>query len=90
MRTNSRRQFLKRSLVAGAVGGTAADASRGSTALSFGAVAGANDRVRIALIGSGGMGRNDLRKMIRIKGVECIAVCDVDDEQAAKGVMSGK
>ena len=46
-------------------------------------IAGANRRVRVGLIGCGGMGGGDLRAMLRL-GAECVALCDVDDEQTAK------
>jgi len=46
-------------------------------------VAGANKRVRVGLIGCGGMGSGDLRDMLK-SGAECVALCDVDDDQVAK------
>ncbi|MGH9315375.1 MAG: Gfo/Idh/MocA family protein, partial [Vicinamibacterales bacterium] len=46
-------------------------------------VAGANRRIRVGLIGCGGMGSGDLRAMLRL-GADCVALCDVDDEQTAK------
>ena len=47
------------------------------------AVAGANRRVRVALIGCGGQGNSDLRAAVRL-GAQCVALCDVDDEQVTK------
>jgi predicted dehydrogenase len=47
---------------------------------------GANDRIRIGLIGCGGMGRGDLDDFLQVKNVECAALCDVDDEQVAKAL----
>jgi predicted dehydrogenase len=61
-------------LVSGAVATTAASADQ---------VAGANDRIRIALIGCGGQGRADLRDFVKVKNVQCVALCDVDDAQVA-------
>ncbi len=49
-----------------------------------GRVIGANDRIRVALIGCGGMGNSNLRDFLRVKEVECVALCDVDDAQVAK------
>ena len=46
-------------------------------------VPGANRRVRVGLIGCGGQGTGDLRAMLRL-GAQCVALCDVDDEQSAK------
>jgi len=56
----------------------------GQTAESRGRVAGANDRVRIGLIGCGGMGSGDLRYSLRVPNTQCVALCDVDDTQSAK------
>jgi predicted dehydrogenase len=58
------------------LGGTSVSAS------SADQVAGANDRIRIALIGCGGMGRGDLRDFVKLPGVQCVALCDVDDAQS--------
>jgi len=86
MTPRTRRQFIRESFVAGAAAGTLVSGTSVPTAASYSKVIGANDRIRIALIGSGGQGRANLSKFIRIKDVECIAVCDVDDAQAARGV----
>ena len=39
----------------------------------------ANDRLRIALIGAGGMGSGDARYQLSYPGVELVAVCDIYD-----------
>lgn len=39
----------------------------------------ANDRIRIGLIGAGGMGNGDLETALRIKGIEFVAAADVYD-----------
>ncbi len=54
------------------------------TALSRSKVAGANDRIRIAVVGCGGMGNEDLADFLKVKGVECVALCDVDASHLAK------
>jgi len=72
MSSETRRSFLRQSAAFGAAGSL--PASR---------VLGANDRIRLALIGCGGMGRGDLRDALRAKNTECVALCDVDDSQAA-------
>jgi len=90
MRNKNRREFLKDSAAAGA--GAAgisllnATSSRSATAASADKVLGANDRIRVGLIGCGGQGRADLRQMLKIKNIECVALCDVDDEQTARAV----
>ncbi len=64
-----RRKFLGQGAAAGLVAGaTAASADR---------VRGANRRVRLALIGCGGRGRNVARHMNALDGVEYVATCDV-------------
>jgi len=72
MRSETRRGFLRQSAALGA-----------ATTLPASRVLGANDRIRLALIGCGGMGRGDLRDALRVKNTECVALCDVDDSQTA-------
>src|SRR4051812_26226724 len=85
MTTRSRRSFIKRSLAGVAAAGLAssAPAAGAQTAASSGRVAGANRRVRRGLVGCGGRGRGALRDMLR-NGAQLVALCDVDDAQAAK------
>jgi predicted dehydrogenase len=80
----SRRTFLK-NVAAGAAGGVlmSSGTARASQAASQTRVAGANRRVRVALIGCGGQGNADLRAALRL-GAQCVGLCDVDDEQVAK------
>src|SRR5690242_5670790 len=70
-----RRQFL-RQLVQTVTMAAATDA------LSHRQVLGANDRVRIGLIGCGGRGMFVAKLMREVPGVEFAAVCDVYDEHA--------
>ena len=83
MARRSRRTFLKTSVAGVAGAGLAGSGAVASTAASQDRVAGANRRVRVGLIGCGGMGTNDLRAMLRLGG-QCVALCDVDDAQSAK------
>lgn len=84
MKPRSRRSFIKNA-AAGAAGGVllGSGASGVLHAASQDRVAGANRRVRVALIGCGGMGTTDLRAALRL-GAQCVALCDVDDEQVRK------
>ena len=83
MRRRNRRTFLKH-VAAGAAGGALLGSPiQASAAASQDRVAGANRRVRVALIGCGGMGSGDLRDMLRL-GAQCVALCDVDDEQVSE------
>ena len=90
MKSRNRRQFLKESV--GAVGAAASvnalssTGAKGQSAQSQDKIAGANDRIRAGLIGCGGQGRADLSKMLKIKGIECVALCDVDDGQAQRAL----
>src|SRR4051794_11169034 len=80
----SRRGFMQRSL-AGLVGsglplwyahevfGAAAEARK---------AVGANDKIVMGLIGCGGQGRHIMGNAKKQKGVEFVAVCDVDSKRA--------
>ncbi|MCK4749546.1 MAG: Gfo/Idh/MocA family oxidoreductase, partial [Bacteroidales bacterium] len=39
---------------------------------------GANDRINVGAMGLKGMGMSDLKSFLKMEGVECLAVCDVD------------
>jgi predicted dehydrogenase len=84
MTATNRRKFLRTSMSAGAAGAVVAATGTRTSAASQDRVVGAGDRIRVALIGCGGMGRADLRDFLKVKGVECVALCDVDDAQVAK------
>jgi predicted dehydrogenase len=84
MKSKSRRKFIQQSVTAGAIAGAGLlgnPSALAQSAASVNKIAGANDRIRVGLIGCGGQGRNDLIKMLRIKNIECVALCDVDDNQ---------
>jgi predicted dehydrogenase len=83
-RIPSRRRFLAQSAAgaAGAFGAASASAPLLS-AQSQDRVVGANRRVRVGLIGCGGMGNSDLRDMLKA-GAQLVALCDVDDRQVTK------
>jgi len=84
MTARSRRSFLKNTVGALFVAEAAVPRPATAwTAQSQDRVPGANRRVRVGLIGCGGMGTGDLRDMLR-SGAQCVALCDVDDAQSAK------
>jgi hypothetical protein len=58
------------------------------SALSAARVAGANDRIRMGLIGSGGRGREDWGTFLKQPDVEPAAVCDVYDPFREKGIAN--
>ena len=74
--SSTRRNFLASAALAGA----AAPMSAASAAR----VLGANDRIRFALIGCGGMGRGDLRDFLKAGKTEVAGLCDVDPSQIGK------
>lgn len=49
---------------------------------------GANDKIRVGLIGAGGMGCGDLDCFFGFPEVECAVICDVDDAHLANGVKA--
>ncbi len=87
----NRRQFLTHSAVTVSALGTGASMANSAsnvsrrTMLSTG-VLGANERIRVALVGSGGMGRGNIRTFLQHKDTVCPLVCDVDDAQIARGI----
>ncbi len=76
---SSRREFLKKSLVAAAAGSATAYASWSPRAF---ANVSANDRPKIGSIGLGVMGTGDAHEHVNFGDI--VAVCDVDAERAEK------
>src|SRR6266850_1703604 len=64
-----RRQFIKQAALAGA--------TIGLTSLATSRVLGANDRVRVGIIGCGARGQEDLREILKIPNVDLVAAADV-------------
>ena len=64
--TVHRREFIK-----------TAGAATAATALSYSRVIGANDRVRLGLIGCGSRGVGNMNNFLKLNGVEVTALCDV-------------
>ncbi|MDQ3652497.1 MAG: Gfo/Idh/MocA family oxidoreductase [Acidobacteriota bacterium] len=93
MKPKDRRTFLQQTLGLGAAAAAGFSLLKpkkvvGQTATSNANILGSNERIRVGLIGCGGQGRGDLRKMLNIKNVECVALCDVDDEQSARALKA--
>jgi len=83
MQTN-RRKFLK-NVGAAAVGVSLFPTIVKASALGRGGHVAPSDRITMILIGSGSQGRSDMNQFLQLNNVQPIAVCDVDDSQAAKG-----
>lgn len=79
MKNISRRQFVKGSLAATAGLGIAS--SFASTAHA--AIRGANEDIRIAVIGLGGKGSAHVNDFRKLKGVRIVALCDPDTKHIA-------
>ncbi|MBW3622481.1 MAG: Gfo/Idh/MocA family oxidoreductase [Armatimonadetes bacterium] len=86
----TRREFMNRSgKTAAGVGLAAAAASAPAQAAQNRAARdrrtiGANDKIRMALIGCGGMGRANMRSFMKRDDVEIVGVCDVDSRRQAE------
>ena len=84
MSESSRRRFLKNlatSTAAVAVGSNsfASETSSGYSETLRRKTAGANDKINIALIGSGGMGVQDTITALQVPGTKLVAACDLYD-----------
>ncbi len=73
----TRRSFLRQSAVASAVGVSAPYFVPSAALGGAGKRTGANDKLRIGLIGAGGMGRGNLASCVQYPDVVVTAVCDV-------------
>ena len=73
----NRRTFLEKTAQVGAAAAIATSRTR--------PILGANERIRMGIIGSGGMGRNHMNRF-KSQGVEWVAVCDVYDVNLRKGL----
>jgi len=71
----SRRDFIKSSMIAGATM---------AVATPFSKVRGANNDIRMAVVGTGGQGRGHCGQWSRIEGVRLVAVCDADISHAER------
>lgn len=49
-------------------------------------IVGANEKITVGLIGAKGMGYANLDDALKIPGVECAAICDIDDEVLDKRI----
>jgi len=82
MKNYSRRNFIKKS-VNSSLGASAA-LNLWGTKNSW---AGANDRVRIAVVGIRGMGQSHIREFSKLENVQVAALCDVDENLYAERIQ---
>ncbi|MCL4402740.1 MAG: Gfo/Idh/MocA family oxidoreductase, partial [Acidobacteria bacterium] len=59
-------------------------AAAASSAASVSRVLGANDRIRMGVIGTGGRGQYLMKELNKLGGIEWVAVCDVYDVRRDK------
>lgn len=84
---NSRRQFIKNvagSSAALAMGGIAS----GFSPKSYRNIIGANDRIRVAVIGANGRGAGMAATFAKQANTDIIYVCDVDEKARQKGIAA--
>lgn len=75
----NRRTFIKNTAVAAAVAGL--------SARSFAQVTGANSDIRVAVVGFRSRGLEHIKEIKKVPGVRIVALCDVDSEVLAKGLV---
>jgi predicted dehydrogenase len=87
MKQINRRNFLRKSLVAGAaaslwpmLGRSQNTSNFASSAVSNQQVRGANEDLRAAVVGLNGRGRDHVKQLSALKGVRVAALCDVDTD----------
>ena len=79
-RKQDRRRFVKSLGVGSALAGMATSLP----AASYAKVLGANERVRIGVIGIRGMGYGHIQGFSQLDNVEVVAICDIDENVLAK------
>ena len=81
MKRITRRDLMKRSIAAGAALALAGPFSR---------VRGANDDIRVAVVGFRGHGKTHINAYLKMPGVRVVALCDADSDVLARGVAQFK
>ena len=79
MKKNTRRRFVKR-LASASAGVAVLGSSSNLLASSFSQIIGANERIRVGVIGCGGMANGHMKAILKMKesdNIEIAAVCDV-------------
>jgi len=82
-----RREFIKK-VAAGSAGLAIGGAAYGFSARSYRNIQGANDKIRVAIIGVNGRGNGMARTFGRTPGAEVGTICDVDSRAMAKTVQT--
>ncbi|MEQ8879199.1 MAG: Gfo/Idh/MocA family oxidoreductase [Cyclobacteriaceae bacterium] len=82
--SHSRRKFISDSTRAAAGIGLSGMMSAPLISTARNRIIGANEMIRVGLIGARGMGFGDLSNAMKQPDAECIALCDIDDEILAR------
>ncbi|HPG38173.1 MAG TPA: Gfo/Idh/MocA family oxidoreductase [bacterium] len=77
MQKIARRDFIKYSIITGSA---ALIGGRKFTAASYSQVPGANDQIRIAIVGFNSKGKQHIEEFYKVPGVKIVALCDVDKD----------
>jgi predicted dehydrogenase len=80
--TQSRRGFMRRVAIAGS--------ALALPAVSYSRVFGANERLNLAAVGTGGKGASDLNGVAASPAVQVVALCDIDSSQKHLGWAAEK
>jgi predicted dehydrogenase len=84
---NNRRDFLKKAMT-GTVGLTIGTKLSASNAISYKSISGANEVIRVAIIGCNSRGASMAGTFARQANCEVVFVCDVDDIAMQKGISA--
>lgn len=90
MKNMNRRTFLKSSVLTTAAAGTWPLISGCQTQGRTARVRGANEDIRVAVVGFNGRGKSHIGDLLQLKGVRLVALCDVDKNVLDKGVKELK
>src|ERR1700736_3476561 len=82
---NSRRIFIK-NIAAGSAVMAFGGIAKGLSAKSYRSIIGANDRIRLAVIGANGRGAGMGATFAKQPNTEVIYVCDVEEKAREKGI----
>jgi predicted dehydrogenase len=82
-----RRDFLKYSAAAGIA---TAFGRRAAYALPFSRIRGANDDIRVAVVGFGGHGKSHINSFRELSGARVVALCDADRDVLGRGLRQFK
>ena len=84
MKSNRRTFIKKSSLAVAGIGMATSSNAAATTALSETKQVAPNEQLKVGLIGCKGMGFSNLRRHLQVAGVECVALCDIDQSVLAE------